>query len=502
MGYLSRHWRGELSLPVAFWVNNFLLLFPLGVAIGLVMAWASAWGQSLQTLAQTTLGGVALLAMISLWAPVGAWRSATRHRDEGGSAGWALAAKVVLGLGMLGNIITFAFDVVPELPEQWRLAKGHDPIGSLDIVLSEDGQSIALRGPFGMGAARRFEQIVEKAPQLRRVVLDSPGGRLYEAHRIATAVRLRGLQTRASGDCASACTLVFVAGTRRSLVSPARLGFHRASVPSMNPLYDEMANRKLAELYAEAGLPEDFVASVLRTPARRMWFPGADVLAGAGILPAPTLKPELDPALPAEAPAERYRDALNDNLLWAELERRQPGVIDVAADRMRQARQRGLAPEAAAQAAHAVAMAAIPAVLRTAGPRSQESYLETWVAELRERRTGGEAACQAVLEPGGHITSVRLEGWVQAALAEAAELQPARALSALELEVLRRELGAEAPERITALVPVPGSRKGHGCTRTIELLEAMARLRGPQRRLAVRLMLQAAAARDRASTSS
>src|SRR5882762_9714083 len=103
MGYLSRHWRGELSLPVAFWVNNFLLLFPLGFGLGLLMAWIAAWGQNLQTMSIAVLFGLAVLAVVSVWAPVGAWRSATRYLDDGGSAGLGLATKLVLVLGMLFN---------------------------------------------------------------------------------------------------------------------------------------------------------------------------------------------------------------------------------------------------------------------------------------------------------------------------------------------------------------------------------------------------------------
>ena len=295
---------------------------------------------------------------------------------------------------------------------------------------------------------------------------------------------------RSLTDSNSACTLVFVAGAQRSLVGRARLGFHRASVPSLNPLHDELANRRLAQLYVDAGMPEDFVVSVLRTPARRMWFPAADVLATAGIVPLPTLKPELDPALPVDAPPERYREALADNALWIELERRQPGLLDTAAHRMALARRHGLGLEAVAQDAQAIAMTAVPDVLRTAGPRSQEAYLGMLAAELRERRAGGEAACQAVLALDGDAMPVRMERWMQAALSERAERPPARALSPIELEVLQRELGAGASERIATLLAAPGLRKGRGCAKTIELLDAMTRLRGPQRQLAVRLMLQ------------
>ena len=214
MGYVARHWRGELSLPLAFWINNGLLMLPLGLGIAFLMVWIAAWGQSLQLASIALLLGVLLMLLLSVWGTVGAWRSAAAYRDSGGAAGWALAA---------------------------------------------DGRSVTLSGPFGMGVAPRFERLLQAAPQLRQVLLDSPG---------------------------------------------ARLGFHRASVPSLNPLHDELANRRLAALYDEAGLPRDFIARVLAVPAQRMWFPV--------------------------------------------VEQRQAGIIDDAALRMQQAQQRGLAPEAVA----------------------------------------------------------------------------------------------------------------------------------------------------------
>lgn len=496
MGFFARHWRGELTLPVSFWVNNLLLLLPLGIGIGALMVWIAAWGQSLQAASISLLVGGSLLLLLSVWAPVGAWRSANVYRAEGGSGGWALATKIVLALGTVSNIAALAVDVLPELPAHLRLAAGHDPIGRLDIVLAPDGRSVTLSGPFGMGAASRFQRTLERTPQLQRVLLDSPGGRLFEAHEIATAVRLRGLHTRASGDCASACTLVFVAGLNRSLAPGTRLGFHRASVPTLNPLHDQFANRKLASLYDEAGLPRDFVFRVLATPASAMWFPTGALLVDAGILPRPSLLLEIDDqSLPAGAPLDSYREVLANNLLWAALDERRAGAINDAAQRMLQARQRGLATEAVALEGRAVALAAVPVVLRSAGADALDRYLALLAAELRERRPAGDAACQAALNVTADADAANpspgLADWLQAALLEPADPQPPRALTALELEVLRRELGPGGPERIRALVALPaGPRKaGPGCAKAIELLDAMARLKPAQRRLALRQLL-------------
>jgi hypothetical protein len=495
MGYIGRHWRGELSLPVSFWVNNVLLLAPLGFAIGLLMAWISGWGQGLQTSAITMLAGGALLGLLSVWAPVGAWRAAGVYREQGGSAGWALATRALLLLGLLSNLGALVVDVLPEMPQLLRMAAGQDPIGRLDITLSADGRIVTLTGPIGMGSATRFERTLQGAPQLQRVVLQSPGGRLFEAHQMATQVRLRGLQTRATGDCASACTLVFIAGGRRSLAPAARLGFHRASVPSMNPLHEQMANAKLASLYRDAGLPRDFIFHVLATPASTIWNPATDQLVAAGILPPPTLLPELDTELPADAPLDHYRDALNNNLLWTALEQRRSGAIADAAQRMLQARHSGMDLAATALEGQAVALAAVPTVLRSAGTQALDRFMELLAAELRERRAAGDAACQTFLSsavtvtpPAANAAPQRLADWLQTALLEPAEPQLSRPLTPLELEVLRRELGDNVPERIAALGPSRGT-PAPGCTKALELLDAMARMRPPQRRLAARLML-------------
>jgi hypothetical protein len=229
-----------------------------------------------------------------------------------------------------------------------------------------------------------------------------------------------------------------------------------------------------------------------------MWFPEIDELVSAGILPPPTLQPELDPKLlPPGAGPDLYRDALVDNALWSALEQRQPGALDAAAQRMHAARARGLDLPAVAAEAQAQALTAVPLLLKSAGPQSLESFLALLAAELRARQGAGDAACLSVLSfaapasEGPAPPAEHLVRWMQQVLMEAPEPLVGKPLGALEVEVLRKELGPDAPERIVVLVGGAQAKKWlKGCVPTIALLESMARLRGPQRRLAVRLMLQ------------
>lgn len=498
MSYFGRHWRGEMTLPVAYWINNGLLMLLLGGATGFLMAWISAWGRGLQVASFGVLVSLVVLIIASIWGPVGAWRSATHYLEEGGSALWGGLAKLVVGLGLVGTVVNIVVDVLPQLPDQLRMAAGIDPMGKLEIKLAEDGRSVALSGPFTMGAASRFEQVVKAAPQLRRVEMDSPGGRLYEANEISRQVRTRGLQTRATGDCASACTLVFIAGQQRSLAPKAGLGFHRASVPSHNPLHDTMANRWLQSLYEEAQLPAPFIRQVLQTPASSIWFPRVGELIAASILPVPSMQPDLDAGLlPLDAPLARYRETLAENPLWAELERRKPGVIEHAAQRMHAARGQGLDLAVVAGVAQAQAFTAVPQLLKTAGAQSQATFLAMLTAELRDRQGAGDAACLSLLrfadgpDGGAPPLAQPMGQWMQQALMEAPETVSSKPISAIEVEVLRKELGPDGPERVAVLLGGEVARKWlRGCGPTVELLAAMGRLRSAQRQLALRLMLQ------------
>jgi hypothetical protein len=361
---------------------------------------------------------------------------------------------------------------------------------------------------------------------------------LFEADAMAAQLRARGVQTRVTGTCASACTLVFLAGQPRTLAPEARLGFHRASVEGANPLHEALANRKLAELYEAAELPPAFVRQVLRTPAWGMWFPTLTELVNASVLPAPSLRPGLDPQLPPDAPLAVYTEALADNVLWRALDQRQPGVLTHTASALHGLRQAGASVAEAEGAAQALAMSSLPQVLRGAPGPAQERFLALLTADLRQRaqmpthapdRALAEAECAQLLArvrapeaalpgvPAGApgvaaaASSPALAwpapwvGWMQASLLDDAEPDPARPLSALEAEVLLRELGPRAPERLRGL------GQGHGsaalaltakksvsasvCQDAAALLGQVAALRGPQRRLAVRQWLQAAEAR-------
>ena len=95
--YFIRHWRGQFSLGVSYWVNGFLASFVVAIAAVAVAAMQA----DVRTQAALTLVVFVLAISGSVWQWVGIWRSASNHFSRGGTHFWAGTAKVMVILGFL-----------------------------------------------------------------------------------------------------------------------------------------------------------------------------------------------------------------------------------------------------------------------------------------------------------------------------------------------------------------------------------------------------------------
>ena len=117
MGYIRRHWRGENSLPFAYWVNGVLLTNLLGIVFGSVLI-TQEMGLD-DTAADDEVAGVLLLFLLIvvillaewIWAITGTWKSAANYiasaqaAEPKRSGFWGYAAKISIVLGVIFTII-------------------------------------------------------------------------------------------------------------------------------------------------------------------------------------------------------------------------------------------------------------------------------------------------------------------------------------------------------------------------------------------------------------
>lgn len=94
-------------------------------------------------------------------------------------------------------------------------------------IAGEETVAIALTGEIGPDDEVAFRRVALEHPSAI-VFLDSPGGALAPALAIGRVVRISGYATVVAGDrqCASACALIWLAGSPRILENRGLVGFH------------------------------------------------------------------------------------------------------------------------------------------------------------------------------------------------------------------------------------------------------------------------------------
>lgn len=319
--FIIRHWRGHLSLPASWFLVGVLLSTVLVAGLALAVAAIEASSTSLRVIAVAWVGFFVIFAVVRVWATVGIWRSAGLHEVRGGSPGWAYIARILVVVGVLGTLGQ-AKGYALQVAEYGQLAAGHDPLGeSAAVTVEEKGQRLDIRGPLALGTADRVEEVAKSMPSLRTIGLESRGGRIFEATRLADFVRAHELQTSVPRLCESACTLVLLAGKDRTAGLDARIGFHQPDFPGMTADDRSSAVAANSKQYIDAGIDKDFVSRMMQTPPSSMWYPTHQELIQANVI---------DGDEGVVTPNSTAKDWLRDRLLWeaADLNRRAPITLD------------------------------------------------------------------------------------------------------------------------------------------------------------------------------
>jgi hypothetical protein len=279
VSYLAQHWRGKLSLPTSYWFNGFL---------GYLIATFAVTAIGASSLLRTDFSpGLSLFSIIGVWATtfvvlcwqvVGTWRSATKHTKSNTTALWPAIAKVSLCIAVILTLAQFVSRGVPQIREMYRIYEGDEEVGKYRFRVLRDGQEMEFTGGITFGAAKEFDRFIEALGGLKLVHLNSRGGRISEAQKMGEIIRRHGLSTYVSGDCLSACTIIFLNGRDRLINAKSRVGFHQPYFPGMTEESKrdtiEFERRRLERL----GVSPMFSRKANTYTPEQMWFPGASEL--------------------------------------------------------------------------------------------------------------------------------------------------------------------------------------------------------------------------------
>lgn len=164
---------------------------------------------------------------------------------------------------------------------------------------------ISMRGPIEKGDYEKLEfyyvQPMRTQEELMRnsvwassqLVIESPGGDIEEALKIAKLINSLYRTVSITGDCASACAVLYLAGATRVAIH-GRVGLHRPYFQQERYKNMPLAQAKAAyeksekvfrERMLEYGLPQHLYDRLLRTSSKEIYWLTNDDIIGIGLWP-------------------------------------------------------------------------------------------------------------------------------------------------------------------------------------------------------------------------
>jgi hypothetical protein len=154
-------------------------------------------------------------------------------------------------------------------------------------VPSKDGKTIVvLNGEIDKGDADSLKHLIKTESEAGRTVhairLNSAGGKLVEGIVLAAIVKSGKMATSILNEakCASACFIVFAAGTEKFASYGALVGVHGASDKSGRESGD--ATVVMARVVKELGVPPGIIGKMVVTPPNKIVWLSADDLRSMG----------------------------------------------------------------------------------------------------------------------------------------------------------------------------------------------------------------------------
>lgn len=265
---IGGYWRGDCP-P---WIALFVVL--IGGRWVVVQLWQSiSLPVSPPLFAWLVLGDMVL----ALWQLVGAWRSLSRWVDSRARGEMLLAGRVAM-------VVTAVVSVTHALDQAARETAALAPVSFVGPRPLEVRNRVAyLTGDISYDLLARFEATPMK--DVSMLDLDSAGGQVFAARAMAKRVMAWGLDTQVTKRCYSACTLIFMAGSRRDLGPEGELGFHGYLLQAQ-PLPIDVGQEEAIDraFLRDQGVTASFATQAFATPHRDIWRPDRQVLIAAGVL--------------------------------------------------------------------------------------------------------------------------------------------------------------------------------------------------------------------------
>lgn len=179
------------------------------------------------------------------------------------------------------------FILAAQMPDIYRVQIARESFRHYTVDVNGGTGTLSIRGLIGPGLASNISQHLKANAAIRIVEIDSIGGLVAEAVKVAKVIERHGdLATRNAGTCNSACVIVFMAGERRIAPVEASFGFHATSaITKLNGVYDleslTAEGEQAAAYLLRRGVPEKFVSKARAAGSKSIYTVSSVQMANA-----------------------------------------------------------------------------------------------------------------------------------------------------------------------------------------------------------------------------
>jgi len=282
--FVIKHWCGEYSVRRSLLVNT---LLPDALLLTLQNRFVP-----MHDLVEPTAGRAMLLVTVLLWVLLLLWQFVGCFKSASSRVGYSGSA-LDLYIVFFGFLITAVpvLGGVFSMGDQFNRAQQSSalidkPVEKKYALTLLESDVLLFSGEIDFGATRDLDSMLGKHPNITQVQLGSEGGIIVEARGMANTILREQLNTHVSTVCYSACTLVYISGTTRTLSSHAKLGFHQYRVDSVinYPWIDPATeHKKDQKRFASQKVADAFLEKMYDYDHASLWVPSHAELAQAGV---------------------------------------------------------------------------------------------------------------------------------------------------------------------------------------------------------------------------
>lgn len=285
MNFIQKHWNGEFSLGISYWI--FGSLFGIGFSFALLVLFeflvVPFFNRPTIGLVLILLALLVITLVFVVWQLVGIWKSANRHRLETGRSFWATVAQIMVIFGFL-SLLGYTINSIKVI-DLVMSAANESEFQSASVVLEGDSSSnyIVVDGNLTFTVADAIKNYLIYNSNIEVIVINSNGGYIGVGQEIGDLVRLYELTVVVDGNCLSACTMVLSSSPYPTIIPGSIVGFHSPIDIGVEEV-DRAGQTLMLDYFRSNGIDERVIEYTRITDGDDMWIPTTAELINYGVI--------------------------------------------------------------------------------------------------------------------------------------------------------------------------------------------------------------------------